>query len=95
MKDDKPLQPLAHRPADVCRILGIGNTKFYELVNSGELPIIKLDGLTLVSDEACRALLERNACGPEGLRRNVAGHANAAKKIGRPAKFPVRRAADA
>ena len=61
MKNDKPLQPLSHRPAAVCDILGIRKTKFYDLVKSGELPIIKLGGVTLVSDAACRSLLERHA----------------------------------
>lgn len=65
MKDDKPIQPLSHRPARAQKLLNIGNTKFYELVKSGELPIVKLGGVTLVTDEACRALLQRHAVASE------------------------------
>jgi hypothetical protein len=39
---------------------GLGRTKAYELVNSGDLPIVKLGGRTLVRVEDAEALLKRH-----------------------------------
>ncbi len=39
---------------------GLGRTKAYELVNSGDLPIVKLGGRTLVRVADAEALLKRH-----------------------------------
>ena len=41
-------EPQAYRVADACYVLGIGRTSLYELVNAGQLKLIKLAGRTLV-----------------------------------------------
>jgi len=40
-------------------VTGLGKTKLYELINSGELPVVEVDDRTLVLDEDVRALLAR------------------------------------
>jgi hypothetical protein len=32
-----PVPPLAYRPKDACRIIGVGKTKLNNLINSGQL----------------------------------------------------------
>ena len=41
--------PLAYRVAHFCRVVGIGRTKFYELVARGEIPIRKIGKKSLVA----------------------------------------------
>lgn len=43
------LPPLAVAPADGARIIGVGRTKFYELLNSGALRSFKVGNRRLVT----------------------------------------------
>lgn len=43
-------QPRAHRVPDVCVRLGLGKTKIYELIGSGRLRAVRIDGATRVLD---------------------------------------------
>lgn len=62
-------EPLAHSPDDAARRLGVGRTKVFELMNSGELRRIKLGRRTLVPDADLVALIERRAERDEGSPR--------------------------
>lgn len=52
-----PLEPLTVRIPVAARMLGIGRSKFYELIASGDIEIVKLGGATLVPVEGLRALV--------------------------------------
>ena len=46
------------RVNDFCAEFGIGRTKFYELVNAGEIKIVKLGTRTLIPASAAQAFQE-------------------------------------
>lgn len=52
-------RPVAMSVRDVARHLGLGRTKVYELINSGELKRLKVGRRTLVTTDSVYALLER------------------------------------
>jgi excisionase family DNA binding protein len=52
-----PLGPLTVRIPVAARMLGIGRSKFYELIASGDLEVVKLGGATLVPVDGLRALV--------------------------------------
>ncbi len=53
------LLPVTLRVADACRITGIGRSKFYELIKTGEIEVIKVGAITLVPMTSIQALLDR------------------------------------
>jgi len=50
-------RPLAYRVTAACAELGIGRTKFYELLRDGQLRRIKLGKITLIDGHSLRSLL--------------------------------------
>jgi excisionase family DNA binding protein len=48
---------LAYRPREFCEALGIGATKFYQLVREGRLRVTKLGKATIVLDEDAQAFM--------------------------------------
>ncbi len=52
-------EPLAVRIPDAVRITGIGRSKLYELIASGDLETIKIGRCTLVTVDALKALLAK------------------------------------
>lgn len=53
------LQPIAVRIPEACRISGIGRSKIYQLIGAGEIPVIKVGAIALISvDSLQRFLLE-------------------------------------
>lgn len=46
---------------DAARAIGIGRTKLYALISSGDLDVIKIGRRTLVKTSSIRALLEKGA----------------------------------
>ena len=50
-------EPLTVRIKEACRITGIGRSKLYELIAEGEIEIIKVGAMTLVSVEGLRAFI--------------------------------------
>jgi excisionase family DNA binding protein len=52
-------EPLAVRIPDAVRMTGIGRSKLYELIASGELETIKIGRCTLVTIDALKELLAR------------------------------------
>lgn len=52
-------EPLAVRIPDAVRMTGIGRSKLYELIASGDLETIKVGRCTLVTVDALKALLAK------------------------------------
>ena len=52
-----PLEPLAYRVEDACKVLGIGRTSLYELIGTGKLRAVSVAGRTLIPAESARALV--------------------------------------
>lgn len=52
-------EPLAMRIPDAVRMTGIGRSKLYELIASGDLETVKIGRCTLVTMEALRELLTK------------------------------------
>lgn len=53
------MEPLALPPKDAFAILGIGVTKGYELIASGDLKTFKVGRATRVTTESIRAFVDR------------------------------------
>jgi|GEM_PF-2927304 hypothetical protein len=50
-------QKLLHRPRDAQRMLGIGPTKMYELIKTGQLDARKIGRCTAITDESLQLLV--------------------------------------
>jgi excisionase family DNA binding protein len=55
------IRPLTVRIPEACRITGIGRSKFYKLIQQGEIAVIKVGTMTLVPVAAIEAFLEAHA----------------------------------
>lgn len=62
-----PLSPLCVRVSSAARLLGIGRTKTYELINAGDLDTIKVGQAVLVTMKSLEAFVDRRAA--PGKRR--------------------------
>src|SRR5204862_2481806 len=69
-----PADPIARTLANTIKASGLGKTKLYELIKRGELPIVVVDGRTLILDEDLRECLARRRV----YRGNGEGAASAA-----------------
>ena len=71
-KDDR----IAVRIREACRITGIGRSKLYELIASGDIPTIKIGAITLVPVEGIRAFIDgqRQAADKSSLLRSQSRH---------------------
>jgi len=59
MRSNSDPPPLAYRVTSFCKSIGIGRTKFYELVREGKIRTIIIGGRRLVpADEVQRLLQE-------------------------------------
>jgi excisionase family DNA binding protein len=56
---EPPVEPISVRIREACRLTGIGRSKLYELIESGDLNIVKIGRITLVPISSLRALIER------------------------------------
>ena len=54
----KPVDRLAYRVPEVCKMLGISRATLYRRVKTGEIAILKLGGRTLVKREGLDRLIE-------------------------------------
>ncbi|MGE0044904.1 MAG: helix-turn-helix domain-containing protein [Hyphomonadaceae bacterium] len=54
-------QPLAVAPAEAARISGLGRTRLYEAITSGELPSLKIGARRLIKMVDLEAWLDRHA----------------------------------
>jgi excisionase family DNA binding protein len=55
------MKPLTVRVRDACRLTGIGRSKLYELIATGEIEIIKVGAITLVPVSSLMSFLGRRA----------------------------------
>jgi excisionase family DNA binding protein len=53
-------EPLAYQVNDAVRVSGISRSKLYELMASGALPYVQLDGRRLIRRDALLLLLEKH-----------------------------------
>jgi excisionase family DNA binding protein len=51
--------PLCVRVRDAARMIGIGRTKFYELIGNGDVEVIKVGNATLIPTASLSAFVER------------------------------------
>jgi excisionase family DNA binding protein len=54
------MEPLAVTIPETGRVMSLGKTKIYELVQSGELCCLKIGRKSLITTESIRALLKRS-----------------------------------
>jgi excisionase family DNA binding protein len=57
--DSQP-EPLTVRIPTAIRMTGIGRSKLYELIQSGDIEIVKIGTSTLIPVESLRQLIDRN-----------------------------------
>lgn len=54
------VEPLTVRIPAAIRMTGIGRSKLYELIQSGDIEIVKIGSSTLIPVESLRQLINRN-----------------------------------
>ncbi|GAA5045507.1 hypothetical protein GCM10023208_00060 [Erythrobacter westpacificensis] len=59
MSGHKPVEPICVRINDAARMIGVGRTKLYELISSGELEAVKIGNATRVTTASLRKLVRR------------------------------------
>lgn len=59
MSAAEKIEPIAVRPAEAARMIGISRARLYQLIAAGELQPYKLGCATLIDVADLRALLER------------------------------------
>lgn len=57
MNDPTSNQPLTVRIPEACRMTGIGRSKLYELIQAGEIEIVKVGRMTLVPVDALQGFI--------------------------------------
>ncbi len=55
-----PLEPLTVRIPVAVRLTGIGRSKLYELIKSGDVEIVKVGASTLVTVASLRRLIQKS-----------------------------------
>ena len=60
MSGHQPAEPICVRVNDAARMIGIGRTKLYELIASGELETIKIGKATRITTASLHKLVERH-----------------------------------
>jgi excisionase family DNA binding protein len=78
----KDLEPLAVSPRQACLLLGIGNTRLYELIRAGELVTYHEGRARRITVQSIRARVARLAGGGGG------GEAPPPRRRGRTPKHP-------
>lgn len=53
------MRPITVRVPEACRITGIGRSKLYELIQSGDISTIKVGTMTLIPVASIEAFLAR------------------------------------
>lgn len=57
-------EPITVRIPEAIRLTGIGRSKLYELIGSGDLEVVKIGNCTLIPVASIHALIERNRSQP-------------------------------
>ena len=60
MNGPKPAAPICVRVNDAARMIGVGRTKLYELISSGELETVKIGKATRITTASLHKLVERH-----------------------------------
>lgn len=60
MSAQQPVEPICVRVNDAARMIGVGRTKLYELISSGELETIKIGKATRITTASLHQLVERH-----------------------------------
>ncbi|ANY21140.1 Helix-turn-helix domain protein [Tsuneonella dongtanensis] len=60
MSRQQTVEPICVRVNDAARMIGVGRTKLYELISSGELETVKLGKATRVTTASLHELVERH-----------------------------------
>ena len=59
-----PVEPICVKVNDAARMIGVGRTKLYELIASGEIEVVKLGKSTRITTASLHELVMRQR-GPE------------------------------
>ena len=59
MSCQQSVEPICVRVNDAARMIGVGRTKLYELISSGELETVKIGKATRVTIASLRDLVRR------------------------------------
>lgn len=59
MSGHQPVEPICVKINDAARMIGIGRTKLYELISSGELETVKIGKATRVTTASLHRLVKR------------------------------------
>ena len=59
MSGHQTVEPICVRINDAARMIGVGRTKLYELISSGELETLKIGNATRVTTASLRELVRR------------------------------------
>jgi excisionase family DNA binding protein len=51
--------PLLHKVPQACKRISVGKTKLYQLIASGEIKPIHIDGITLIPETELQAVVQR------------------------------------
>lgn len=54
---ERPVEPITVRIKDACRLTGIGRSKLYELIDTGEIETFKVGTMTLIPVASIRRFL--------------------------------------
>jgi excisionase family DNA binding protein len=54
---ERPVDPITVRVKDACRMTGIGRSKLYELIETGEIATFKVGTMTLIPVASIRRFL--------------------------------------
>lgn len=60
MSGQQPVEPICVRVNDAARMIGVGRTKLYELISSGELETVKIGKATRITTASLRKLVDRH-----------------------------------
>lgn len=56
-----PVERLLLRPAEAAQAIGVSRSRMYELINSGEIPSVKVGRVKRVPVDKLREWIERNS----------------------------------
>ena len=59
MSGHQSVEPICVRVNDAARMIGVGRTKLYELISSGELETVKIGKATRITTASLRRLVDR------------------------------------
>ncbi|MEE4212911.1 MAG: helix-turn-helix domain-containing protein [Parvularcula sp.] len=68
MNGKQHIEPICVRINDAARMIGVGRTKLYELISSGELEAVKIGKATRVTTVSLNELVERRSATDLGGR---------------------------